>query len=216
MLAAAAVCPHTPLIVTELPDLRSACQTAIAGLLASGPDALIVVGGAESTATYGGDAAGTLRPWGMDVTAGLGEPVLPLSLTVGRRLLGDRVPDALQSVAFDATPDECRSVGVKLAEAGERVALLVMADGSACLTPRAPGRYDAAAQPYDDLIAHALAAADTAALAGLGPAEADRLWAGGRAALQVLAGAAGTGAYQGRLLMRAAPYGVGYFAGLWT
>ncbi|WP_223167960.1 hypothetical protein [Nonomuraea sp. SYSU D8015] len=216
MLAAAAVCPHTPLIVTALPELRAACRTAIAGLLETGPDAVVVVGGAASTAAYDGDAAGTLRPWGLDVTAGRGEPVLPLSLTVGRRLLGERAPDAFQSVAFDAAAEECRTIGVKLAEAGERMALLVMADGSACLTPKAPGRHDPAAQAYDDLIAHALAAADAAALAGLDPAEADRLWAGGRAALQVLAGAAGTGTYEGRLLMRAAPYGVGYFTGLWT
>ncbi|TMS00090.1 hypothetical protein [Nonomuraea basaltis] len=84
--------------------------------------------------------------------------------------------------------------------------------------PRGPGRHGGprhAAQPYDDLIADAIAAADPTALARLDPAQADRLWAGGRAALQVLAGAAGT-AYTGSLLMRAAPYGVGYFAGLWT
>jgi hypothetical protein len=216
VLAAAAVCPHTPLIVTELPELRTACRTAIAGLLTTDPDALIVVGGAGTTATYTGDAAGTLRPWGLDVTAGHGEPVLPLSLTVGRRLLAGRMPDALYSVAFDATAEECRSIGAKLAEAGDRVALLVMADGSACLTAKAPGRYDPAAQPYDDRITHAIAAADPQTLAALDPAEADRLWAGGRAALQVLAGAAGTGTYQGRLLTRAAPYGVGYFTGLWT
>jgi hypothetical protein len=217
VLAAAAVCPQTPLIVAELPDLRSACQDAIAGLLAARPDTLIVVGGAESTAAYDGEAAGTLRPWGPDVTTGRGEPVLPLSLTVGRCLLGERAPDALQSVAFDATGEECREIGAKLAAAGERVALLVMADGSACLAPGAPGRHDAAAQPYDDLIAHAIAAADPAALARLDPAEADRLWVSGRAALQVLAGAAANGAaYDGSLLLRAAPYGVGYFAGLWT
>ncbi|HEX4815824.1 MAG TPA: hypothetical protein VFV66_24020 [Nonomuraea sp.] len=230
MLAAAAVCPQTPLIVTGLPELRAACRAAIDALLTARPDVLIVLGGAESTAAYGGDAAGTLRPWGFDVTAGAGEPVLPLSLTVGRCLLSrggpdgapareqapGRAPDAFHAVAFDAAAEECRSVGEKLAEAGERVALLVLADGPACLTPRAPGRYDRAAQPYDDLLAHAIAAADAAALAALDPAEADRLWVTGRAALQALAGAAGANAYEGRLLMRAAPYGVGYFAGLWT
>ncbi|MEO3872285.1 hypothetical protein ABGB18_26030 [Nonomuraea sp. B12E4] len=70
------------------------------------------------------------------MTTGHGEPVLPLSLTVGRVLLEDHVPDGFQAVAFDA--------------------------------------------------------------------------------LQALAGAAGTSALRGRLLMRQAPHGVGYFAGLWT
>ncbi|MEV4564132.1 hypothetical protein AB0K12_10215 [Nonomuraea sp. NPDC049419] len=216
MLVAAAVCPPTPLVVLDMPDLRSACHAAIAGLAEARPDTLIVVGGAEITASYDGAAAGTLRPWGVDlVTPGGGEPVLPLSLTVARLLLGDRTPDALRSVAFDAGPAECLALGEKLAGGGDRVALLVMADGSACLSPRAPGRYDEAAGPLNDRIAGAIATGDPAPLAALDPALADRLWVSGRAALQVLAGAAGALAYGGRLLMATAPYGVGYFAGSW-
>ncbi|GAA3596662.1 class III extradiol dioxygenase subunit B-like domain-containing protein [Nonomuraea rosea] len=214
MLVAAAVCPPTPLIVPALRDLRSACHTAVDALHEARPDVLIVVGGAETPGTYGGESAGTLRPWGLDVTAGHGEPVLPLSLTIGRWLLGDRAPNGLRSVAFDAPSGECLAMGAELGEAGERVALLVMADGSACLSPGAPGRYDESAKPYNTMIANAIADADPAVLAALDPAEADTLWVNGRAALQVLAGAAGP--KSGRLLMEAAPYGVGYFAGLWA
>ncbi|MFC4115748.1 hypothetical protein [Nonomuraea zeae] len=217
MLVAAAVCPPTPLIVPALHDLRSACHTAIEALHAARPDVLIVVGGAETAGTYDGGSAGTLRPWGLDVTTGHGEPVLPLSLTVGRWLLGEHAPSGLRSVAFDATSEECRATGAALGEAGERVALLVMADGSACLSPGAPGRYDEAAKPCNAMIANAIADADAAALGGLDPVEADRLWVSGRAALQVLAGAATPNpALEGRLLMETAPYGVGYLAGLWA
>ncbi|MFF4197317.1 hypothetical protein [Nonomuraea sp. NPDC001831] len=239
MLVAAAVCPQTPLIVTGLPELRAACRTAVAALRAARPDVLVVVGGAETTRSYDGAAAGTLRPWGFDVTVGEGAPVLPLSLTVGRRLLNDPEPPSgpppatgaegvpaqvlardaggvpAQAVAFAAAPAECRAIGAGLAALG-RVALLVMADGSACLTPRAPGRYDEAAQPYDDLIAEAVGTADAAALAALDPVEADRLWVTGRAALQVLAGAAEGTPLTGTLLMRSSPYGVGYFAAVWS
>ncbi|GGT13385.1 hypothetical protein ACFFV7_24780 [Nonomuraea spiralis] len=214
MLVAAAVCPQTPLIVPRLPELRAACLTAVAALRDARPDLLVVVGGAETTRAYDGAAAGSLRPWGFDVTVGEGPPVLPLSLTVGRLLL-DGEPVPARSVAHDATPAECRAIGAELAAAG-RVALLVMADGSACLTPRAPGRYDEAAGPYNALVAGAVGQADAAALAALDPREADRLWVTGRAALQVLAGAAEGTALTGRLLMEAAPYGVGYFAGVWT
>ncbi|QYC39711.1 hypothetical protein Nocox_10460 [Nonomuraea coxensis DSM 45129] len=219
MLAAAAVCPQTPLIVTRMPGLRAVCDAAVEGVLAARPDVLVVVGGATATEAYAGGAAGSLRPWGLDAGAGTGEPVLPLSLTVGRCLLdglpGGRVPDACQAVAFDAAPAECRALGEKLAARGERVGLLVLADGSACLTPKAPGKYDEAAGPFDDRVAEALGAADPAVLDALDPAEADRLWATGRAALQVLAGAAGGAALRGRLLARTAPYGVGYFTALW-
>ncbi|MEV4012054.1 hypothetical protein AB0J35_16250 [Nonomuraea angiospora] len=216
MLVAAAVCPPTPLITLQLDELRSACHTAIATLHDARPDVLIVVGGAETAAAYGGQAAGTLRPWGIDVTAGRADLVLPLSLTVGRWLLGDRDPDGFQSVALDAPSAECLLLGEKLGKIAQKVALLVMADGTACLSPRAPGKYDEAAGPYNQLIANAVAQADPGTLAALDPAQADRLWVGGRAALQVLAGAAGTQRYGGRLLMETAPYGVGYFAGLWT
>ncbi|MEV0620921.1 hypothetical protein AB0I81_46880 [Nonomuraea sp. NPDC050404] len=229
MLVAAAVCPPTPLVVLAMPDLRSACHTAIAALRDARPDVLIAVGGAESTRTYDGGAAGSLRPWGVDRTIGGGEPVLPLSLTVARLLMsgdhapdphliagGDHAPDACRSVAFDASAEECRALGEKLGKSGERVALLVMVDGSACLGSGAPGRHDEEAGPYNEAIGEALAAGDPGVLAALDPARADRLWVGGRAALQVLAGAAGAGRYDGRLLMSCAPYGVGYFAGLWT
>ncbi|WP_336204825.1 hypothetical protein [Nonomuraea sp. LPB2021202275-12-8] len=226
MLVAAAVCPHTPLIVpdlaglaqAELYEIRSACHAAVAALRAAGPDLLVVVGGADVTMRYGAQAAGSLRPWGVDVMTGRGEPVLPLSLTVGRWLLESGSYDleavAFQAVASAAEPGECLALGGKLVSDG-RVALLVMADGSACLTPKAPGHHDPAAQPYDDLIVRALGGADVAALAGLDPIAADRLWVGGRAALQVLAGAAAGGDFGGRLLAQAAPYGVGYFAGVW-
>ncbi|NUR92722.1 MAG: hypothetical protein HOY71_52355, partial [Nonomuraea sp.] len=49
----------------------------------------------------------------------------------------------------------------------------------------------------------------------LDPGKAERLWVGGRPALQVLAGAAGEGRYTGGLLFDEAPYGVGYFVGVW-
>ncbi|NUT41098.1 MAG: hypothetical protein HOV86_14015 [Thermoactinospora sp.] len=217
MLVAAAVCPQTPLIVPRLPELRSACHAAVAALRAARPDVLVVVGGAETGGAYDDRSAGTLRPWGFDVTVGEGEPVLPLSLTIGRWLLGEAAASAAaRSVAFDAPPAECRAVGAELAGAAERVALLVMADGSACLSPRAPGRYDDAAGPYNALVAEAVGKADVSTLAGLDPVEADRLWVSGRAALQVLAGAAEGAALEGRLLMEAAPYGVGYFSGVWS
>jgi hypothetical protein len=226
VLVAAAVCPHTPLLVpalagaaqAELDELRSACHAAVAALHDAAPDLLVVVGGAGLTRRYGARTAGSLRPWGVDVRVGRGEPVLPLSLTVGRWLLesGSYAVDtvAFQAVASAADPEDCLTLGAKLAGDG-RVALLVMADGSACLTPHAPGHHDPAARPYHDLLVRALAGADGAALAALDPAVADRLWVGGRAALQVLAGAASGGEFTGRVLAEAAPYGVGYFAGLW-
>ncbi|GAA2357748.1 class III extradiol dioxygenase subunit B-like domain-containing protein [Nonomuraea africana] len=230
MLVAAAVCPHPPLIVPELagaaaPELdglRAACAAAIRAVLAVDHDLLVVVGGDERTTAYGGQPAGTLAPWGVDVRVGEGEPVLPLSLTIGRWLLdaqrtgvGTTGEVAFQGVASGASAEECLALGAALVD-GRRIALLVMGDGSACLTEKSPGFLHPAAGPYNDEIARALAEADAGALAAMDPERAAELWVGGRAALQVLAGAADGVELRPELLEDSAPYGVGYFVATWT
>ncbi len=216
MLVAAAVCPHPPLLVPELagtaaPELdtlRAACAAAVGGLRAAAPEAIVVVGGAGQAGAYGGDAAGSLAPWGVDVRIGAGEPVLPLSLSIGRWLLereGLRASE-FHAVPFDASPETCMALGARLAGGHGRVAMLVMADGSACLTEKSPGYLDARAEPYNAAIVEALSRAEIPAL---DPEEAAELWVAGRAALQVLAGA--DGSLDGEILYADAPYGVGYF-----
>ena len=54
-----------------------------------------------------------------------------------------------------------------------------MGDGSARRTVKAPGYLDPAAEPFDARVATALAAGDAGALAGLDPAEGERLLAAG-------------------------------------
>ncbi|MFF5211846.1 class III extradiol dioxygenase subunit B-like domain-containing protein [Streptosporangium sp. NPDC000396] len=226
MLAAVAVCPHPPLLVpelagaaaSELDELRAACATAIGVLRDAEPDVVVVVGGADRAGTYGADAAGSLAPWGVDVRAGTGEPVLPLSLTVGRWLL-DReglAASEFHAVPFDASPEACAALGGRLAGAPDRVAMLVMADGSACLTEKSPGYLHPRAEPYNAAIVRALG---RAAVMELDPREAAELWVAGRAALQVLAGARSSSGGEdlaGEVLYDDAPYGVGYFVVGWT
>ncbi|MEV4457815.1 hypothetical protein [Microbispora sp. NPDC049633] len=228
MLVAAAVCPHPPLLVPqvagaaapELDALRAACAAAVGSLLDARPDVLAVAGGADVTASFPADAAGTLRPWGPDVRVGPGDAVLPLSLTIGRWLLeGTRVLPGLrfEALGFDAPPDECAATGRVIAGSAPRVALLVMGDGSARRTEKAPGYVHPDAVPYDEELAGALASGDAGRLLALDPALARELWAAGRAAFQVLGGAAREAPPPAaELLYDDAPYGVGYFVARWT
>ncbi|MBE3010103.1 class III extradiol dioxygenase subunit B-like domain-containing protein [Microbispora sp. NEAU-D428] len=233
MLVAAAVCPHPPLLVPqvagaaapELDDLRAACAAAVGSLLDARPDVLAVAGGADVAASFPGDAAGTLRPWGPDVRVGPGDPVLPLSLTIGRWLVerahasGCDLPALrFEAAGFDEPPAECAALGRRLAESARRVALLVMGDGSARRTEKAPGYIHPDAVPYDEMLAAALASGDTGRLLGLDPDEARELWAAGRAAFQVLGGAAreAPSPAASELLYDDAPYGVGYFVARWA
>ncbi len=122
----------------------------------------------------------------------------------------------LTATAFGTPPSDCLRVGARIASRASRVALLAMGDGPACLSPQAPGYLDPRGAPYDAEVSAALADADAHRLARLDPDLSAELLAAGRAAWQVLAGAAGTGTYHGHLHCAAAPYGVSYLVASWT
>jgi hypothetical protein len=216
-LVAAAVCPHPPLLVPEvaagaageLDDLRSSCHAAVAGLASA--DRVVVVGTAPQAARHHKPAGGSLAPWGLPMTIGDASGNLPLSLLIGRWLAPEA--DAYVAVAADTSPEECAKIGVELVER-DRVGLLIMGDGSARRTEKAPGYLDERALPFDEKVAGALQAADREALLALDPDLAAELMVAGRAAWQVLAGAPGD--IQGsELLYHDAPYGVGYLVASW-
>ena len=238
MLIAAAVCPHPPLLIPEaagepgpgdpeLPRLRAACQQAVSALLAERPDLIAVVGAdprTGRTAEYPPDAPGQLREFGVPFAVGQDgpdAPPLPLSLTVGKWLLSRAVPEHAPpptrwwGIAPDAGPAECRRLGEKLARLAPRVALLAMGDGPGCRARAAPDAADPDADRYDDQVAAALAAADPAALAALDPGQDGPLVIAGRAAWQVLGGAAGQDAFAAELRYRGVPFEVSYFVASW-
>jgi len=100
------------------------------------------------------------------------------------------------------------------------VALLAMGDGPGRRARGVPGGEDPAARRYDDQVAAALAAADPDALAALAASQDRELAVAGRAAWQVLAGAASSagesaGAFVADLRYAAAPFEVSYFVASW-
>ncbi|MBT2542540.1 hypothetical protein J7E99_17905 [Streptomyces sp. ISL-44] len=235
MLVAAAVCPAPPLLVpevasgaaAELGDARTACSDALAVLAASRPDLLVVVGTADQDhrGPYPQGARGTFRGFGVEAGVQLGEGeegprLLPPSLAVGAWLLRHArwgaAPVEGLGVAEPLDTSLCLEAGRELGAREARVALLVMGDGSACRTLKAPGYLDERAAAFDAAAARALGAADVAALAALDAELAAELLAAGRAPWQVLAGAAEGAGLDGRLLYEDAPYGVGYFVAAWS
>lgn len=161
------------------------------------------------------------------------DPDLPLPLLVagwlrdghgaaGNGIAGDGV--AVEGVVLspDTPPAECRRRGAALAAAAADspvpTGLLVLADGAATHTAKAPGAFDPRAAAYDDAVAAALAAADgpaLASLAALDPTLADELWVGGRVGWQVLAGAAAGVTWTAEVLHGSRPYGVAYHVAVW-
>jgi hypothetical protein len=148
------------------------------------------------------DAAGVPEAAGVPDAAGApapdqpgpprGRPPLPLPLGLGARLLdeaGYAGARALEAVGHDEPTAGCVALGEKIAASGDRVGLLIMADGSARRSPRAPGYLDGRAAPFDAAVECAVRDGDLDALLDIDPALARELLAAGRPAWQVLAGA---------------------------
>lgn len=100
----------------------------------------------------------------------------------------------LQAVATSTPPEDCLILGASIAALAPRVAILAMGDGPARRARGVPRAIDADADRYDKQLRTALATADAGYLADLDPAQDGDLFIAGRAAWQVLAGAALTDA----------------------
>src|SRR5450755_15189 len=220
MIVAAALCPAPPLLARELtggdavlPELREACGEAIRRLLRAEPETIAVVGAAAETGLWDPASRLDLSVFAPVARGPAGTPELPSSLGLGALLLvqagyaGRRI---LQAVGQDEPAAACVELGERLARPAERIALLVMADGSARRSRRAPGHLDERSAGFDAAVEHAIRSGDLGALAAVDPALARELMATGRPAWQVLSGAMRALRPAADVLYAGDPFGVAY------
>jgi hypothetical protein len=229
VLTAIAIIPSAPVMVpelagaaaAELTDLRHAVFAAAAAL----PDRWIAVGVGPQDTAIGPDATGSFGGYGVDVRASLSPPsspemvqvtALPLCALIAGWVRGQARPAARAQVRVfaadhdvDAALGRGRRLRAEIDETADPVGVLVVADGAHTLTQAAPGGYDPRAIAEQRALDDALANGDAAALTRLAPSIT------GRAAWQVLAGLAEPAPRSAKEFYRGAPYGVGYFAGVW-
>jgi hypothetical protein len=207
----------------ELDDLRTAGDAAVAALLAARPRLLVVLGSGPASTEYLHPFRASFAGFGIPVElrVGSGEPggpALPLSLAMGMWLLHRAGSTAAtlvaETIATGAPVEECVEVGERYARQPAPVGLLVMGDGSARRSEKAPGYLDPRAEEFDATVTKALAGVDASALLALDPGLAAELMVAGRAPWQVLAAAAHPG-LSGEVLYDAAPYGVNYTVAVW-
>ena len=202
----------------ELVDLDAALAAATAEL----PDRWLAIGVGATDGIIPPSAVGTFAGYGSDVRVALsgeggGTPEeLPLCALIAGWLRGHIAPKTRCEVrVYDGGQDAeaavtaGRRLRAEIDEADEAVGVLVVADGLNTLTQPAPGGYDRDSIPHQQALDDALAAGDAAALGRL-PAGAV-----GRVAFQVLAGLTEPAPRAATELYRGAPYGVGYFVGVW-
>lgn len=225
-MAAIALTPSAPVLV---PELAGAAAAEVAGFrvaaieaasalpdqwiaIGVGPQDMVITRVRGSFAGYGADVEVSLCP---DAPGPVAE--LPLCAVFAGWLRGQANPQAAVSVRIhrdDLDAEESVARGRLLRELvdaePEPIGILVVADGLKTLGPSAPGGDRPENVPIQAALDDALASGDVAALSVLPDAVT------GRVAYQVLAGLAGSGPRSARELIRGAPYGVGYFVGVWN
>ncbi len=241
MIAAVAWCPYTALLVSEVAGtafsdvevVRDACDQAVRSMLATGLDAVTVLGPAESSQPLTSYVPGLQLPSFAE---------LPLPYAIGTYLLdragcslprryvpvddsGTPTPLSAGAISDSALPDDALSGDALSDDTGTRIGLLVMGDGSARLGEKAPGYLDARAAPFDAVVAAALAVADTATLAALDVQLGVELLVGGIGPWKLLGGKllgsignqrSRQKQWQAELLYSGAPFGVNYLVAAWT
>ncbi|MFG1929811.1 hypothetical protein ACGFK1_04020 [Mycobacterium sp. NPDC048908] len=224
MLSAIAIVPSAPVMVPELgagtagelADLRRAVLTAAEAL----PPRWIAVGVGAGDTVLGPGSAGTFAGYGVDrrvrLSPDAGAPTtLPLCALITGWIRDQAAPGARAQVRVSDTGLHAdialargRQLRAEIDGTPEPVGVLIVADGAHTLAPPAPGGYDPDSIPVQAALDDALAAGDAVALSRLPDAIV------GRVAYQILAGLVHP--RSARELYRGAPYGVGYFAGVWT
>ncbi|MDA3658266.1 hypothetical protein [Mycobacterium xenopi] len=226
MLGAIAIIPSAPLLVpqlagtaaAEVADLREAVITAAASL----PAHWIAVGSGRSDGVVGPESAGTFAGFGVELPGRLSPHAprrpgaLPLCALITAWAREQAQPHARAEVRVyaddhhvDAAMARGRRLRTEIDQLVEPTGVLIVADGANTLTPAAPGGYHPGDVDVQLALDDALACGDTAALTRL-PAQVV-----GRVPFQVLAGLAEPAPRSAKELYRGAPYGVGYFAGVW-
>lgn len=204
--------------------MRDACTVAIRRVTDAGAQP-VLLGSAAESAVHSPLAAGSLAGFGVPIEVPLGSPgcggrlELPLSLTIGAWLVREALGPRSGARGFSVGPGFAgtRAAAELLQLAlDERIALVVMGDGTACRTVKAPGYLDARAEPFDAMICGALAAGDAGALAGVDLGLAAELKAAGAPAWQAAGRLLDGAAYDADLLAFADPYGVAYPVAAWT
>jgi hypothetical protein len=226
VLSAIAIIPSAPVLVPELAgaaadevtELRAAMVAAVAAL----PRRWVVVAVGAADVVVGPESVGTFAGFGADLVVRLspqatGQPVeLPLAALIAGWMRDQAQPDAHAEVRVYAANHDAdtalvlgRELRNELDGAAEATGVLVVADGANTLTPAAPGGHHPGDIDVQRALDDALSCGDLAALTLL-PEQVV-----GRVAFGVLAGLAEPAPRSAKELYRAAPYGVGYFAGVW-
>ncbi|HVT65688.1 MAG TPA: hypothetical protein VHD81_11075 [Mycobacteriales bacterium] len=209
--------PAAPLLVPQVAggsahldaELRGACREVAKRLVGVAAAAITVVAPVATAKAWPAEATWGFEGFGVPRRPADPRPRLPWSLGIGDWLLDDIGWTGARNYVGVSDDGSAPS-----AASGD--ALLVVGDGSARRTEKAPGHLDDRAEGFDASIAAAIRDGNVAALGGLDPELAADLLCAGAPVWRWVANAIGSATVtESELLADTAPYGVGYFTGWW-
>ncbi|MCE5290350.1 MAG: hypothetical protein LLG14_14080 [Nocardiaceae bacterium] len=221
MLTAVGLVPSAPLLVPELsgagnPDVDAvrAATAEVGRVLATQADRWTVLSSVESTSSKG-----TFRGFGADVRVSLkpgdlsnADPEMPLPLLIAAWLRTQTAPNTEVRPYLLGSATELFTA---LDESADREALLVVADGSTMLTPKAPGAFHPDAPAFEEKLDTAIEVGDWATVLELDGW--DEFGAGeSRPLFQFLAEVLAAMRPTETRGTHAAPFGVGYLMRTWA
>jgi hypothetical protein len=222
-VGAIAFVPAAPLLIPDVAAgsagldaaLREASLDAVSCAIAGAADEVVVVSAVPHAGEWSQESTWDFAGFGVARLPVGPRSTLPWSLGIGAWLLDESGWTGPRRYVGVDQADPPSTAG-PLPAVGSR-AIVVVGDGSACRSERAPGHLDGRAEPFDDAVADLLARGDAAGLGGLDETLAAELMCAGLPAWRWTAGAVdGERVTDAELLAHVAPYGVGYFVALWS
>ncbi len=237
MIVAVGFLPAAPILISELAagaayeldSLRESCTRVLGDVLTRPSEGVVMLAAGEFTGWLADDATGSMASFGVNVEGQfVGSPSdatqrasvqdrLAYGHVVGSWLLDRAGYRGVRRPMSVATGGGSRAADL-LGNLGAPQVLIVIGDGSARLSVKAPGYFDAGAQSFDQDVTHALASGDPSMLVKLDGVRAAKQMSSGFDAWQATGRALqsqGTQRWQAQSDYEA-PYGVGYFTASWT
>jgi len=200
-LVGVALVPAAPVLVAELSGRlcpasapREAARSVIEQLISCAPDVIVMVAEGDHTEMFDNSAAMHLHRLGgmhRDDYAP-GARILPIPLAIGAALLRDAGwfgPTQYQLLDASTAAVEAAKAGRELADVEPRVGLLLLGNGSACTTPKAPGSFHPQAQEFNTEFVRAITEGDMSSILAWTAEQFAEQLSDVRVPLQVMAGA---------------------------
>ena len=207
----AALVPAAPVLVPGLSgrvqpaaEAQDGARSVLRQLIDSSPDKVVVVAEGDHDGSFDQSAdlalyrlGGLPRPQDGEIAAG---DLLPLPLAIGAALLDDAgwagaTSYRLLNTAISSS--EAAAYGAQLDDGDSRVGLLLLGNGSAKSSAKAPGSFDPNSEQFNAALLAMIEQGDRIAMSGLSADAAREQMSDVRLPLQVLAGVGSLGAAAG-------------------